>query len=185
MNKKTDIVNLYAGAGAGKSTTAVSVQGLLKMHGVNSEYTAEYAKDRAWEKTLAVKRNDLHMFAEQHQRQFRLDGEVDIIISDSPLLLSSVYRNPPDSLLHALVLQEMKKYHNINFYIKRVKPFNPKGRLGGLKDAEKIDDLVLNMLEYEQIPFKTVNGNNDGVNEITGDILQRLNIKQKYKICKI
>ena len=87
---KTICVNLFAGAGARKSTIACTVHGILKMHGITSEYTGEYAKDLAWEGRLGLRLNQVHIFGEQHDRQFRLGGQVDCIISDSPLLLSSV-----------------------------------------------------------------------------------------------
>lgn len=183
--KKTICINFFAGAGAGKSTMSTSVHGLLKMHNINSEYTAEHAKDLAWEGRLALRRNDVHIFAEQHNRQFRLDGQVDCIISDSPLLLSSVYRDPPDTLLHAFVLQEFKKYENVNFYVKRLKPYNPLGRQGDKKHAELIDEKTINMLRNEQIEFTIVDGNWEGANKVLETVLQRLNIKQQYKICKI
>jgi len=125
---KTHCINFFSGPGAGKSTIATLIHGFLKMHNINSEYTAEFAKDMAWEDRLKLRRNDIQIFAEQHQRQFRLNGKVDVIISDSPLLLSSVYKKPFDNLLHALVMQEFKKYNNINFYIQRVKPYIKSGR---------------------------------------------------------
>lgn len=180
---KTKCVNFFAGAGAGKSTVATLVHGILKMHGITSEYTAEYAKDLAWEDRLGLKLNDVHIFGEQHNRQFRLNGKVDCIISDSPLLLSSVYR-VNDTLLHAFVLQEFKKYENINFYVKRTKPFIPKGRKGTKSDAIEIDKKTLNMLNNEQIQYTIIEGGWNGVNQALDIILQKLNINKKYKICK-
>ena len=182
---KTLCINFFAGQGAGKSTIATILQGFLKMHNVNSEYTAEYAKDMAWEGRLALKRNDVHMFSEQHNRQFRLNGQVDCIISDSPLLLSSVYRDPPDTLLNAFVMQEFKKYENVNFYVKRVKPYNPAGRLGDLKRGEEIDEKTLNMLKNEQVPFTIINGDWQGANKVIEIVLDKLNMKETYKINKI
>ena len=179
--KKTICINFFAGAGAGKSTIATLIHALLKMHGITSEYTAEFAKDLAWEGRLELKVNDVHLFGEQHNRQFRLNGQVDCIISDSPLLLSSVYRSN-DTLLHALVLQEFKKYENVNFYVKRKKPFIPKGRKGTKLDATKIDRKTIQMLDNEQIPYTVVEGTWEGANQVLEFVLKRLNIKQKYKI---
>ena len=180
-NKKTICVNFFAGAGAGKSTVASIVHGFCKMHNVTSEYTAEYAKDMAWEGRLDLKINDVHIFGEQHNRQFRLNGQVDCIISDSPLLLSSVYRTS-DTLLHAFVLQEFKKYENLNFFVKRTKPFIKKGRQGGLSYATSIDQKIINMLDNEQIPYTTITGDLEGVNKAISIVLKRLNVTQKYII---
>ncbi len=182
-NKKTVCVNFHAGAGAGKSTTASLVHGMCKMHGVTSEYTAEYAKDMAWEGRLDLKVNDVHIFGEQHNRQFRLNGQVDCIISDSPLILSSVYRTN-DTLLHALVMQEFKKYENLNFFVKRTKPFIAKGRQGDIKFASSIDEKILNLLDNEQIPYTIITGDIDGTNKAISMVLEKLNVPQKYRLCK-
>jgi len=181
---KTICINFFAGAGAGKSTIATLIHAMLKMHGITSEYTAEFAKDMAWEGRLELRINDVHIFGEQHNRQFRLNGQVDCIISDSPLLLSSVYRSN-DTLLHALVLQEFKKYDNVNFYVERVKPYIPKGRKGTKLDATKIDQKTIRMLKNEQIPYTVVEGSADGANKVLVTVLKRLNTKQLYKICKL
>ena len=181
---KTICINFFAGAGAGKSTMASTVHALLKMHNINSEYTAEYAKDLAWEGRLELRKNDIKIFSEQHNRQFRLQGQVDCIISDSPLLLSTIYRTPPDLLLHALVLQEFKRYDNLNFYVKRNKPFIPRGRQGNKRDATKIDSKTLKMLENEQIPFEIVKGTWEGANHVLKTVLKKLKVRQQYRVCR-
>ena len=163
--KKTICVNLLAGAGAGKSTLATLVHGFCKMNGVTSEYVPEFAKDLAWEGRLELPVNSVLIFGEQHNRQFRLNGKVDCIISDSPLILTSVY-NPNDTLFHAFVMQEFRKYENLNFYVRRTKPYIPRGRLGDSKTATKIDNRVMKMLDDNQIPYTVVTGDMDGANQV-------------------
>lgn len=177
-------INFFAGAGAGKSTIATFLHAMLKMHGITSEYTGEEAKDWAWEKRLSLKVNDIYLFGEQHNRQFRLDDQVDCMVSDSPLMLSTVYRSD-DTLLHALVLQEFNKYNNINFYVNRTKPYITKGRKESAKGAKLIDEKTIKMLEYNHIPYTMVNGDWEGANEALKIILKRLNIKQTYKLVEV
>jgi len=83
----TICVNLFAGAGAGKSTCASGVFSLLKHHNVNAELITEYAKDLVWEGRLHLNRNDIEIFTEQLKRQHRLAGKVDVMVTDSPLVL--------------------------------------------------------------------------------------------------
>jgi len=180
----TILVNLFAGAGAGKSTLATGIFTLLKHHNVNAEYISEYAKDLVWEERLHIQRNDLDIFAEQSRRQFRLNGKVDVMVTDSPILLSSVYIDPLDELFHALVMREFKKYNNMNFYVTRVKPYLKLGRNESEGGAKKIDCKVLKFLEREQISYENRLGNNETVNYITGLILGKLGIKQQYWIRK-
>ena len=177
-------VNFYAGAGARKSTIASILHGFLKLHGITSEYTAEYAKDLAWEGRLDLKINDMKIFGEQHNRQFRLNGKVDCIVSDSPLLLSSVYRSS-DPLMDALVMREYNKYDNINFYMKRPTKYIQHGRKENRDEATKIDTKVLDLLNDRAIPFTTVEGTAEGANIVLSTILERLNTKQLYKVQRI
>jgi len=181
---KTICVNLFAGAGAGKSTIATGVFSLLKHHNVNAELVTEYAKDLVWEGRLHLNRNDIDIFTEQLKRQYRLQGKVDVMVTDSPILLSSVYIDPFDPLFHATVMREFKKYNNLNFFIKRVKPYMKIGRAETKNGAKAIDDRVVEFLDREQIIYETRLGNNEAVNHITGLILGKLHIKQRYWIRK-
>lgn len=182
MKINTICVNLFAGAGAGKSTCATGIFTLLKHHNINAEYVSEYAKDLAWEERLHIKRNDLDLFTEQAKRQFRLNGKVDVMITDSPILLSSVYQEPLDELFHAMVMREFKKYNNLNFYIKRVKPYLRIGRAESFNGAKKIDVKVQTLLMDEQVQYEERFGDNETVNHITGLVLKQLGKKQEYFI---
>jgi len=172
-------LNFFAGPGSGKSSIATGVFSLLKHHDVNCEYTGEYAKTLAWDGRLTGKVNSLKIFAEQHHRQFILDGKVDVIISDSPLLLCSAYVKPFDELFHAMVAREFKKYDNINYFILREKAFIQKGRKENEEDAKKLDNDIFSLLEREQIPFKVVDGNYNAVNDIVEEVLDRLGKRQE------
>ncbi len=181
---RTLTVNFHAGAGAGKSTMATFVHAFLKAHGITSEYTAEEAKDMAWEGRLDLPINDILLFGQQHNRQFRLRGKVDVIITDSPLTLSSVYRNN-DNLMDALVMQEFNKYQNVNYFVVRKKKYIKKGRKENKKEATAIDQKTIDLLDNKHIPYTIVEGTVDGANQVLKDILARLNTKQLYKICKL
>ena len=173
---------MFAGAGAGKSTCASGVFSLLKHHNVNAELITEYAKDLVWEGRLHLSRNDMEIFSEQLRRQHRLRGKVDVMVTDSPILLSSVYIEPFDELFHATVMREFKKYNNMNYYIKRVKPYMKIGRAETKNGAKKIDDKVIEFLDREQVIYEKRLGDNETVNYITGLILGKLGIKQQYWI---
>ena len=180
--RPTICVNMFAGAGAGKSTCASGVFTLLKHHNVNAELITEYAKDLVWEGRLHLSRNDIEIFTEQLKRQHRLKGKVDVMVTDSPILLSSIYIEPFDELFHATVMREFKKYNNLNFFIKRVKPYMKIGRAETKNGAKKIDDRVVEFLDREQVIYEKRLGDNDTVNYITGLILGELGIKQQYWI---
>ena len=87
----TMVVNCYAGPGAGKTTCAWEVASQLKKKGINTEYVSEYAKELVWEGKYDVLENQEHLFAEQAKRLERLRGKVEVIVTDSPILMSHIY----------------------------------------------------------------------------------------------
>ena len=89
----TKIINLIGGPGVGKSTIASGLFSELKQRKVSCEYVSEYAKEVTWEQTHKLLENQIHVFSEQFRRQYRLLGQVDFVITDSPLLLNTVYFN--------------------------------------------------------------------------------------------
>ena len=54
MSKKTIIVNLFAGAGAGKTTCAWEIASELKKRGIETEYVSEYAKELVWDNNMEM-----------------------------------------------------------------------------------------------------------------------------------
>ena len=89
------IVNLYGAPGAGKSTGAAYVFSQLKMRGINAELVTEFAKDKVWEESKAVFQNQAYIFGKQYFRISRVQDKVDVVITDSPILLSPFYANDP------------------------------------------------------------------------------------------
>ena len=61
------------------------------MAGVNAELVTEFAKDKVWEESKAVFQNQQYIFGKQYFRLTRLEGKVDVVVTDSPILLSAYY----------------------------------------------------------------------------------------------
>ncbi len=56
-----NVVNLFGGPSAGKSTTAAGVFALLKLHDLRSELVTEFAKDLTWEKREKTLNNQYYI----------------------------------------------------------------------------------------------------------------------------
>jgi hypothetical protein len=56
------------------------------------------------------------------------------------------------------------------------------GRAETKNGAKAIDNKVVEFLNREQVQFETRLGDNDTVNYITGKVLKKLGLKQKYWI---
>jgi tRNA uridine 5-carbamoylmethylation protein Kti12 len=161
------VVNLFAGPGAGKSTTAAGIFHLMKMERMSVELVTEYAKEMTWEKRHNILMDELYIVAKQHRRLRRLRGEVEYVVADSPLLLCIYYRqNDYSETLDKLILELWAQDDNLNFFIERVKPYVGVGRSQSEDEARKIDADMRKLLAQYDVPFENVVGDNDAAARI-------------------
>lgn len=182
--KKQKVLNLFAGAGSGKSTLAAYIFANLKFLGYNVELVTEYAKELAWEGTLdemlkvspAYTQNKI--LEEQSSRLKRLYGEVDLIISDSPLLLNKFYgEGIKEKFRKNMILKrlhrEMNKYDNYNVFVERCKPYNPKGRVQTEEEAIDSDLKIKSLTSDYLIEVKgTIQGAEECLRKIRFEIFK-------------
>ncbi len=152
--KKLTVINLLGGPGIGKSTQAADVFSILKKKGYNCELITEYAKDMTWQESFKVMTNQLYVFAKQHQKLFRVNGKVDIAITDSPLITSLFYMNEENKPLKDLILLEYNKYKNFTFLLKRETEYQQQGRYQDLNGAIEVDKKVLDVLNSNNIEYQ-------------------------------
>lgn len=85
------MLNLWAGPGTGKSTTAAVVFHLLKVAGVKCEICFEFAKELTYLGRREELRDQVWVSATQEHRHWILHDKVDVIISDSPTGMGRAY----------------------------------------------------------------------------------------------
>ena len=181
--KDTLIVNLFGAPGAGKSTMAAYVFAMLKMGGVNCELVTEFAKDKVWEDNSTALKNQCYVFGQQSYRLSRCAGQVDVIITDSPLPLSILY-NTEEHLgdaFNSTCIRDFNSYNNLNIFLRRVKPYNPVGRIQTEDESNEKAVDILTMLTCNRIPVKLVNGDEEGCNDILTMIFKYLDDKSSAK----
>lgn len=172
--QKTLVVNLLGGPGSGKSSLRAGVFYDLKFRGIDCEEAPEYAKDLVWSKSQFTLGNQIKVFGEQHDRIFRLQGQVEVVITDSPLLLTPIYDQRESDTLRRLAMEEFNSMWNYTVFLKRCKPYNPNGRNQDEEGAKEIDRKIADFLLDNQIPFETTKGLAEGKDYIVKKVLMLL-----------
>lgn len=152
-DNRTIIVNLFAGPGAGKSTTAAGVFHHLKKKGVDCELITEFAKDLTWEERHGALSVQPYVFGKQLMKIERVMNKVDVLIVDSPLLLSIIYNENWGDTFNDMVVEIFYRYRNLNFFLERGKPYNPMGRNHTESEAKEIDKKILHLMNTHLAPF--------------------------------
>lgn len=169
-------VNLSGAPSAGKSTLSAYVFAKLKMMGINCELVTEFAKDKVWEKNNEALSNQIYIFAKQYYRITRCAGKVDVVITDSPLFLSPFYNKDPDidEPLKELVAKIVAKYDNLNYFLRRVKKYNPIGRLQTEAESNEYGIHIKDMMKSFGIKFREIDGDLMSADMIVQDVVEKL-----------
>lgn len=167
------VVNFYGGPGTGKSTTAAHLFALLKIDDLmRVELCREYAKGVVYEDRLYLLEDQLYIFAKQNRKMARLNNKVDLIITDSPLLMSYHYSGY-DPFYKDLVLRYLHNFDNIHIFLERVKPYRKLGRVQTKKEAIKMDEQMKGMLMELKLDHIQIPANEDAANTIRKQIYDR------------
>lgn len=139
------------------STTALGVTNKLKRKHVNVEYVPEYAKGLTWEERIHNEDQD-YIFAKQNKHMKRCAKHVDVIVTDSPLLLSLYYGRDMPDFFKKWVLYRYNEYTNLNYLIVRGNdiPYIKIGRTQTEEESKEIHGEVKKILDKYWIPYETL-----------------------------
>jgi len=165
MIKRYRRVNILAGPGCGKSTTAAWLWSELKIAGFNIEYVSEYVKKWAFEKKSISSFDQVYLFAKQmYKEDSYLKSGADFIISDSPILQVGGYatrnNDPFKDELISIAKKFNETYPSINIFLDRSGiDYQREGRYEDYNAAVETDKFILDTLrehdpDYEI--FRTV-----------------------------
>lgn len=171
--KKTTVINLFGGPGSGKSTIAAGLFYELKKRGYEVEMVREWVKQWAWEGKEMTYKDQMVVFGHQVLEETALYGKVDIIITDSPLILSSFYEGI-NYKSHYLVpaakkimeLAEKDKVNYWNLLIKRSWPYQSKGRFQTEAQADDLEKKMEQFLKSHSLTYEHVTSVDDILLEI-------------------
>jgi len=166
-------INLYAGPGAGKSTTASMLFAKMKILGYSVELVSEYVKGWAIAKRVPVGFDQVYLMGKQLNYEYRfLSHGIQHIVTDSPVLLSACYTRAYYPDLHNVadnmegIIAEYERQHpSINIFLDRGdKVYSTEGRYQTKEQAQQLDNVVRDTLDrlaisYVTLPFQ----NNDRI----------------------
>lgn len=160
------VINLWGAPGAGKSTTAAALFALMKSAGLRVELVTEFAKALTWAKRGAELTDQFYIFAKQLHRQRVLEGQVDFVITDSPLPLTLIYDQREPESYRDYVLEVFQTFDNVNIHINRVAPYEAEGRNQTEEEAEELAERIWRLAHSLDNDLIAVDGDDDAVNII-------------------
>ena len=174
QSKLPIVINGYGGPGAGKSTACLEITAALKKEGYNAEYVQEYAKELVYEKDMEMldgsPEHQYEILKEQTRRMDRLYDQVDFIVTDSPVMLNTIYNKQLTPEYESLVNELQGEYINYSFFMERdASNFEEEGRIHNLTESIEKDNEIKDMLQKNAIKYKTYNHEN--INEIVNDAI--------------
>lgn len=165
----TIIINLAAGPGAGKSTAAAGIFYELKRLGYSCELVTEFAKDKVWEESYKILKDQIYIFGKQYHRLWKLNGKVQFIITDTCLPLSIQYSPYNSETFNNFVIETFNTFTNVIYFIKRGNTFQNQGRIQNLNESIQIDNNIKNIFTKYNLEFEEVSQQN-AVNYIVSEI---------------
>jgi nicotinamide riboside kinase len=143
----TKIINFFGAPGTGKSTLAADLFSTMKKAKESVELITEYAKDLTWSKRKEELKNQVYVFGKQLNRIMNVYGQVEFIVTDSPILLSKIYHTtmffPNSEFFPGVVDDVFNKFYNINFLVTSDYTFyDPNGRNQSPVESKKIGEII-------------------------------------------
>ena len=175
---RAKIINLIGAPGVGKSTFAARLFADMKIKNLNVELCSEFIKDKIWEESKMVLSNQLYIFASQYFKQCCVADKADFVISDGALITEPLYNNYPEPMrshLNLLVTDIETQFDNLYYLISHpvnhVNGYQDFGRLHSYEESQEKEKILLDFLNSENIPFKTITNSELGIALILRDLL--------------
>lgn len=172
----TIVINLFGEPSAGKSTCAMDITAKLKRKGINAEYVSEFAKDKVYENNGEVFKHQEYLFGKQSFKMGRVKDKVQVMVVDSPLILSIIY-NTNSTLgedFNKTVLNVFNSYNNKNYLLTRKHTYENEGRFQNEAESLEVRREIVNKLNEFEIQYSTVISSEETCEEIVDSIVKEI-----------
>lgn len=151
---------LFAGPGAGKSTTAHWIVWRLKSLGINVDMSREWIKRWAYAKRPMDRLTDqVIVMGRQVEEEMEALATGCLVVTDSPILLQAAYAEHKQDIERAVIIERglQEKYPTLNIFIDRYqRGFNQSGRWESCSEAVQKDAAILSLLNDAGLPYVMV-----------------------------
>ena len=169
------VINFIGQPGAGKTTAAAGLFYALKRRHLNVEIVTEFTKDVIFENNHFILSDELLIFSEKYKRIKRLDGQVDFVITDSPLINSVVYAENYSQTGKDFFLELSGSFDNIYCFIQKGSHcYQTIGRLQSEQAASVYEQRFMDIIKEHGLEYFTINSDDadpDGI--IKNGVLQK------------
>ncbi len=104
----------------------------------------------------------------------RVKDKVDVVITDSPVILIILYNKLLSTKFDDLIMEIFNSFDNLNYFIVRKKKYMRKGRLQTLEEALELDKLTESLLSSNKVEFSTVLGERESIGTMADEIVEYL-----------
>lgn len=120
------------------------------------EYAKELVYDKNFEMLDGSKEHQFEILKEQVHRMDRLIGKTDFIVTDSPILLNTVYNRQLTPEYERMVSELSGQYQNFSFFMKRDdSQFQTEGRIHDLQESKQKDKEIKLLLKKHKVYYGT------------------------------
>lgn len=182
--RETYVINIIGGPGIGKTTISALLFANLKIRGYVCEYVQEFAKKLVWLKDYDTLNNQFFVSKEQYNLLKQIDGHVDFLITDGPLIHGIYYNkynkdnNSNTDKVEKFILTSINKFRNINIVLDRVdRDYEKEGRIQTEEEAKDIDVILKHILRTNNFTFSSFQADPEQIENIVEYIIQISNVK--------
>lgn len=175
----TLVVNLFGAPCSGKSTAAAYIFARLKQRRYNAELVTEFAKDMVYDEMYSAFNEQAYIFGNQLHRLNRCK-EVDIVITDSPVLNAIVYNTNPTlgDEFNVIVSRAYGSFVNRNYLMLRAPGsiYSTDGRIHNEIQSEEIEKKIVKVLHDNKVIFTPImRGDQQAYDQVVEEIIAEYN----------
>lgn len=154
------LIQIFGGPSAGKSVMAADLYSIMSRSSrfTTVELVQEYAKELVWQERFDELKCQKLVTNGQISKLMPLNGKVDYLITDSPLLLGLVYAEDQKEVEDDILLNMARFDRVLSVFIDRGDSvFQTQGRVHNHQQSIEIDKKIKDMLKAYDYDFVIVN----------------------------